>query len=124
MAEGDAFPLHDIHAHRSRVKQDIHHVVIQQVDFVDVEQTAVRSRQHAWLKMALALLNRAFDVERANHAVFCGRNWQVDERGFLGFNRQRVFPPNKALTAFRAPGGGLGGVTAKATTADDLDRRQ
>jgi len=99
-------------------------MIIQQVDFVDVEQPAVRSRQHTWLKMALALLNRAFDVERAYHAVFCGGNWQVDKRRFTDFSREWIFPRHKALTAFRAPGGGLGWVTAKAAVANHLNGRQ
>jgi len=72
MAEGNAFALHHVHAHRGRVKQDIHHVVIQQVNFVDVEQTAVGGCQHTGLKMAFAFLNCTFDIERAHHAILGG----------------------------------------------------
>jgi len=72
MAEGDALPLDHVYAHRGGVEQDIHNVIIQQVDFVDIKQTAVCGSQHARLEMALAFLNRAFDIQRADHAVLCG----------------------------------------------------
>jgi len=55
-------------------------VVIQQVYFVNVKQPAVGSRQNAGLKMPLALLNGALNVQRADHAVFSGGNWQVHKR--------------------------------------------
>ena len=72
--EGDALALDDVHAHGSRIEQHIHHVIIQQVDFVDVEQAAVGGRQHAGLEVALALLDGLFDIQGADHAVFGGRN--------------------------------------------------
>ena len=84
VGEGDAFALDDVHAHGGRIEQHIHHMVVQQVDFVDVEQAAVGSRQHARLKMTLALLDGFFNIQRAHHAVFGGRNRQVDERGRCG----------------------------------------
>ena len=72
MAETDAFAFDHVHAHRRRVQQQVNHVIVQQVYFVNVENAAIGSRQHAGVELALALLNRFFDVERADHAIFGG----------------------------------------------------
>ena len=80
VGEGNALALDDVHAHGGRIEQHVHHVVVQQVNFVDIEQPAVGRRQHAGLKMALAFLDGFFDIQRAHHAVFGGGNRQVDER--------------------------------------------
>jgi hypothetical protein len=47
-------------------------MIVEQVDFVDVKQSTICSGQYAGFKMALALLNGLFDVQRTDHAVFRG----------------------------------------------------
>ena len=79
VSERDPLALDHIHPHRSRVKQQVNHVVIQQVDLVNIQQPAVGGRQHAGLKMALTLLNGGFDIQRTHHAVLGGADRQVNE---------------------------------------------
>ena len=91
MAEGNPFAFNHINAHGSRVQQNIDHMVIQQVDFIDVKQTAVGCRQHPGFKMPFTFLNRFFNVERANHPIFSRRDWQVNKRGRAHLHRQWGF---------------------------------
>ena len=79
MGERDAFAFHHVDAHGRRIQQHIHHVVVEQVHFVNVEQAAVGVGQHARLKMTLAFLDGLLDIQRADHAVFGGRDGQVHE---------------------------------------------
>ena len=79
VGKGDALALDHVDAHGSRVEQQVHHVVVEQVDLVDVEQAAVGGSQHTRLEMALALLDGGFDIQRAHHAVFGGADRQVNE---------------------------------------------
>ena len=41
VGEADSFALDHVHAHGGAVQQQVNHVVVQQVDFVDIEQAAV-----------------------------------------------------------------------------------
>ncbi len=81
VAERDAFALDHVDAHRRRVEQEIDHVIVEQVDFIDVQQAAIGRRQHARLEAANALLNRLLNVERADHAIFRGAHGQIDKLG-------------------------------------------
>src|ERR1044072_7591864 len=45
-----AFTLDGVDAHRRGIKQHVDDVVVQKVDLVDVEDVAVRLREHAWLE--------------------------------------------------------------------------
>ena len=81
VAEADALALDHVDAHRRRVEQQVHHVVVEQVDLVHVEQAAIGRGQHARLEMALALLDGPLDVQRADHAVLGGADRQVHEAG-------------------------------------------
>src|SRR5690606_5120894 len=105
MAERDAFTLDHIDAHGSRVEQDIDNMVIQQVDFVNVEQPAVGSRKHARFEMAFAFLDGAFDVECAHNAIFGGGDGQIYKGGGMVIVRKGVFTLKEALLAFSTPGG-------------------
>ena len=73
--------------------------------------------------MALAFLDGLFDIQRADHAVFGGRDGQVDEGDGFFFDRQR-FAGGGPLAAFGAPGGGLVGVAAEAAAAHGADLGQ
>ena len=119
VGKGDAFTLDHVHAHGGRVQQHIHHVVVEQIDFVDVEQTAVGAGQHARLEVTFAFLDGLFDVERSHHAVFGGGNGQVHKGG--GADMMGNFGcAAEAFLAFGAPGVRLVGVAAKAAIIDDF----
>jgi len=120
VGEGDAFTLNDVHAHGGRIEQHVHDMIIQQVDFIYVQQAAVCSRQNTGIKTALALLNSFFNVEGTNHTVFSCRDRQVDKRGPPGGDGQR-FTPGYAFTTFGTPGVGGFGIAAKAAIANDVD---
>ena len=50
MVHGDAVALHGHAAHRGGVEQQVHDVVVQEVDLVHVEQAAVGAREQARLE--------------------------------------------------------------------------
>jgi hypothetical protein len=91
-------------------------VVVQQVDFVDVEQAAVGSGQDAGLEVPLAFLDGFFDVEGADDPVFSSGDRQVDKGRGAQLDRQRI-TAGDALAAVGAPGVGPVGVAAEAAVA-------
>ena len=84
MPELDSFAFNQVRARGRAVQQGVHQVVVQQVDFVDIEQPAVRRRQQAWLELALAAGQRRFQVQRADHAVLGGRHRQIHDAHLAG----------------------------------------
>ena len=107
-------------AHGRGVQQQVHHVVVQQVDLVHVQQAAVGRRQHARLEVALAALDGLLDVQRADHAVLGGADRQVDEAGAAGGHRQH-FAGLDARPALVAVGRRHVGVAAEVAVGHDLD---
>ena len=119
VAEGDAFSLDDVDAHRRRVKKDIDEMVVEQVDLVDVEDVAVRLGQHAGLEAPLAGAQRGLDVDRADDTVLGGVDRQLDHphaslvvRQCAG--RAQLFP---AVRAERVP---VGWVAPEVAALDDV----
>ena len=55
-------------------------MVVEEVDFVHVEDAAVGGGQNARLEMTLTLANCFLNVERANYSIFGRADRQVDER--------------------------------------------
>ncbi len=88
-------------------------MVVQQIDFVDIEKTAVSRRQNAGVETALAFLNSRFDIQRTHHAVFGSGNGQVHEGRAAQCDRQ-LFAAFYALTALGAPGFRMVRVAGKA----------
>ncbi len=95
-------------------------MVVEQVDFVDVEQSAVRASQDARLKVTLAFLDRLFDIKRSHHAVFRGGDGQVHEGGCAYVMRDLLFPL-EAFLAFGAPCVGLVGITAETAVVHNFN---
>ena len=62
------------------IEQQIDEMVFEQIDLVDVEKAAVGSRQQARLERLLAARQRAFQIERADHAVLGRAERQIDHR--------------------------------------------
>jgi hypothetical protein len=52
--KADALALDHVDAHCRAVEQQIDHVIVEQVDFIDIEHAAVGRGQNARLKVALA----------------------------------------------------------------------
>ena len=97
-------------------------MVVQKVDFVDVQQAPIGRSQNAGFKMALTFLNGFFDIQGSNNPVLCGRNGEVDKGRPAGFNRD-ILITFKALPAFGAPGDRFMWIAAKPASLDDLNGR-
>ena len=54
-------------------------MVVEQIDFVDVQQAAIGGSQYAGFKFPLTFLDRAFNIQRPNNPVFRGADGQIDE---------------------------------------------
>ena len=119
MGEGNAFTFHDVNTHGSRIEQHVHDVIVEQIYFVDIKQSAVGIGKHACLEMALAFLDGLFDIQRTDNAVFRGRDRQVYERCGPAVKGQG-FPADGAFPAFGAPGTGFIRVAAEAAIIDNL----
>src|SRR5579885_649255 len=98
VAERNAFALNDIDAHRGSIKQHIDHIIVQQVDLINVEDAAISLCQHARLEASLSLAQRVFDIQRSYHAIFRGVDGQIDHAHTPAHDGQRLAP----LFAFAA----------------------
>ena len=77
----DPVALHVYPPHRGGVEQYVDQVVVQQIDLVDIEHTAVRARQQARRERVLAVAQDLLQVQRADDAVLGGTDRQLDQRG-------------------------------------------
>ena len=73
-----AFDVHP--THRRGVEQHVDEVVVQKIDFVDIEHTAVRAGQQARREGVLAVAQYALQVQRADHPVLGRADGQLDQR--------------------------------------------
>ena len=110
---GDSLSLDGVDAHRSRIQQHVHNVVIQQVDLIHIQDISVCRRQDSGLKFLFAVLERVLHVQRSNHSILGGADRQVDNS----------HPPDgyfllRLLTARLTPEGRVIRVTAKAAACD------
>ena len=92
----DAFALDGVDAHRSRVKQHIDQMIVEQVDLVDIQEAAIGLRQQARLEAPLALGQGVLQVERADHPILRGGHRQLDQR------RRRVTTGSSSPASKRA----------------------
>ena len=102
-----------------RVQQQVDEMVVQQVDFIHVQQAAVRRGEHARLVGGDAFGQRALDVQRADEAVLGGADGQLRELG-----RPGVLRGAGRMRAVRAVGVGGGRVTGEPAAPDDTHRGQ
>ena len=71
----------DVHAaHRGGVEQHVDKVVVQQVDLIDVQHTAVRARQQTRRERVLTVAQHPLQIQRPDHPVLCGADRQLDKR--------------------------------------------
>ena len=64
-----ALALDDVDPHRGRIEENVHQVIVEEVDLVDVEDVAVGVSEDTRLEAALPLLDGALDVEGADDPV-------------------------------------------------------
>ncbi len=72
MGVGDAFPFYGVDTHGGGVQQYVYYVIVQQVDFVYIQNIPVGVCQDTGLKGTFPFFDGGFDVQRAYHTVFCG----------------------------------------------------
>ena len=114
----DALALNGCASHRGGVEKRVDEVVVQQIDLVDVEQPAMRRGEQAGLIVRHTFGQRAFQVERADHAVFGGADRQLDQPYRPPMSRRAV------VRAVRASGVGRCRIAGKPAAVHDIDVRQ
>lgn len=62
VAERNALALDYVDSHGGGIQKQIHDMIVEQVDLVDIEQTAIGRGQDAGLEATLALFYRLFDI--------------------------------------------------------------
>ncbi len=83
----DAVPLHVAGAQRGGVEEQVHQVVVQQVDLVHVQDAPVRGGQQARLVGLDPLGEGPLDVQRAHQPVLARADRQFDQPGGAGERR-------------------------------------
>ena len=103
VGEADPLPLDDVHPHGRRIEQQVHDVVIEQVDLVHVQQPAVGGGEDARLEVALSLLDGQLDVQRAHDAILSGADGKVHEASATARQGQdfALLPPLLTVVAHR-----------------------
>ena len=123
VTEADALALHHVHAHCRRVEQQIDNVVIQQIDFIHVEQAAIGRGEHPRLEMPLAMLNGLLDVQRAYHPILGGADRQIHKAGTMSCDRQHL-AARQAIATVIAQGVDAAGVAGERTIGHYRDLGQ
>ncbi|KAF5032414.1 hypothetical protein DSECCO2_617520 [anaerobic digester metagenome] len=72
-------PLHDVDAHGGDIEEDVGHVVVEQVDLVDIENPAVDRREEARIDRHLPLADRPLHIDGAHHPVLGRPEREVDD---------------------------------------------
>ena len=122
MTYAQAFALDDVFAGRGHVDQQVDEVILQQIDLVDVEKAAMGASEEAWLERLFAAVQRAREIERADHAILRRAEGQLDHGHRHPPARKR--PAGVARAALVAVRVTLSRVAAVAAALDHLHRRQ
>jgi hypothetical protein len=115
VAQRQPLALDPVDTAGSGIEEDVHEVVGQQVNLVDVQDAAVGRRQEAGLESAFAT-QRLFQVQCPEHPVLGSAQRQFDQRHRADDGRR--------LGGQRPVGDVLAGPALERTTGDGLDRRQ
>jgi hypothetical protein len=102
-----------------RVEEQVHEVVVEEVDLVDVEDAPVGAGQEPRLVLDPAVGERALQVERAEDPVLGGAHGQFDQAHRAGLDPG----PGRERTV-RGERRGLGRIAGEAVARDDVDGRQ
>ena len=122
VTDAEPLALDQILPGRRRVEQQIDEVILQQVDLVDIEKSAVRLRQQARLEGLHSLRQGPFEVERTDHPILGRAERQVDHRNRYQVGLQRTV--RLARAAFGAKGALVRRVAAIAASHHGRHLRQ
>ena len=100
----EPFTLDRVHPHGRGVEEQVHEVVVEQIDFVDVEEAAVGLGEQTRLEPALALSDGGLQIERPHDPVLGRGHGQVDHAHLAALSGQRLTFGNagRALVTQRA----------------------
>lgn len=99
----NAIALDHIHAAGGYVEQGVHQRIGQQVDFIHIQNAAMRTGDQSWQELHLPVTQNIFQIERSYQLLQTGRQGQADERRIWQQGCQRA---------------GCGGLGSAARAAD------
>ncbi len=118
-----ALALDDVDAHRGRIEENVHQVIVEEVDLVDVEDVAVGVSEDPRLEAALPLLDGALDVEGADDAVLGSVDGQLDHSHGAA-DPEEMLPGELAGSALVAEEVATPRAAGEAAALDHLDLRE
>jgi hypothetical protein len=119
----NAFTFDDIAPARRRIQQHIDQMVLEKVNFVDVEESAVRFREQAGLERLHPFNESALDIKSAAHSIFCCAERQIDYRNRSARSAQS-FTPSQSVRASVTQVGRSRRVATEEAALHFCDRRQ
>ena len=119
VADRDAFALDVVDAQGRGVEQQVHQVVMEQVDLVDIQDSAVGRGEQAGRERGRTRGQHTLDVERAGQAVLGSAYRQFGQDDVAEFGEH----PGR-MRSSRTPGVGRGGIARVGTSGDYRHRRQ
>ena len=122
MGVGNSFSFHRVDTHGSGVQKYIYHMVIKQVDFIDIKNISIGICQNPCFKRTLSFADSRFNVQCTYHAVF--RSADRKFHHFHGEHFYRRFFMVIFFMAFIAPVGPVIGVAVETAALDAPARRQ
>jgi len=78
MANAQSVPLDDVDARGGDVDQQIDEVILEEIDFVDIEKATIGAGEKSGLEGLDPIDERTFEIERADHAVLGCAERHVD----------------------------------------------
>ena len=118
-----ALALDDVDAHRGRIEENVHQVIVEEVDLVDVEDVAVGVSEDTRLEAALPLLDGALDVESAHDPVLGRVDGELDHP-HRAADPEEVLPGKLAGAALVAEQVSTPRAAGEAAALDHLDLRE
>ncbi len=79
MDERYPLPFHDVDTHGSGIEENIGHVVVEQVDLIDIEDAPVDRREDTRIDGHHSFTDRPLHVDGAHHPVFGRPEREIDD---------------------------------------------
>src|SRR5262249_51369186 len=98
-------------------------MVIEKVDFVDVQETSIGTRQQPGFKRLHSIDQRAFDIERSANAIFGSAQRKIDDPN-LRSNRNQTLIARQSSRTLEAQLLSTIGIAAVYAVLYTLQRRQ
>ena len=122
MTHAQPFPFHQVLSRRGNVDEQIDQMVLEEVDLIDVEKSAIGACQKSGLEGLHALRQGAFQIERADDPILGHTERHVDHGDRNGPVLERA--GGGPFPALGAPRVRIGGITRVAAADDGAHGRQ